>query len=97
MILAIELTQEEEAALTAEASTRGLDLPEFAKLRLLEAVPPTKTWGAAVLEKWKQSGIIGAFGDMSKDSSEVARELRGRLEVELFPSAGTGESPADAA
>jgi len=36
MTLTIELTPEQEAALEAEATACGLNLPEFVRLRLLE-------------------------------------------------------------
>jgi hypothetical protein len=39
MTLTIELTPEQESTLTAEATARGLALPEFVKLRALENVP----------------------------------------------------------
>ena len=36
MTLTIELTPEQESTLQAEATARGLELPEFARMRLLE-------------------------------------------------------------
>ncbi len=39
MTLSIDLTPEQQAALEAQANARGMDLPEFAKLRLLEDLP----------------------------------------------------------
>ena len=91
MTLTIELTPEEQAAIEGQAAACGMALPEFVKLRALENVPPAQTWGAQVIEKWKQAGVIGSYGDLSKDSPELARELRGRLETDLF------QRPRDAA
>jgi hypothetical protein len=84
MALIIDLTPEQEAALEAEAHSRGMALPDFARLRLLETLPQEKTWGERAIEKWRQAAILGEYGDMSKDSPEFSRELRARVEADLF-------------
>lgn len=43
MILTIELTPEQESALKAQATARGMELPEFARLRLLSEYPEHET------------------------------------------------------
>jgi hypothetical protein len=62
----------------------GLDLHEYLLRRgtgnVLEG---PETWGARIVEQWTQEGLIGSCGDMSKDSPELARELRANLEAEL--------------
>ena len=60
--------------------------PEKLILDLVDALPKgPQTWGARVIEKWRQSGVIGSYGNMSKDSPEYARDLRSRVEADLFP------------
>lgn len=82
MTLTIELTPEQEARLRAEAAARGID-PESVLRGLVETLPPP-TWGARAVDRWKQSGLLGVYGDMSKDAPVYARELRAQVEEELF-------------
>ena len=83
MTLTIELTPELEARLRAEAGARGID-PESVLRGLVESLPPPRTWGARAVERWKQAGLLGAYGDMSKDAPVYARELRAQVEGDLF-------------
>lgn len=83
MTLTIDLTPEQGARLQAEADARGSD-PESVLLGLVETLPAAQTWGARVVEKWQREGLLGAYGDMTKDSTVVARELRAKVQDELF-------------
>ena len=97
MTLTIELTPEQQAALEAEAMSQGVDLPEFARLRLLENLPAEgapRTAGAQLLQELQEAGAFNPnYGDPNMDSTELARAIReGR-----FPPRKEDESQGQAA
>jgi hypothetical protein len=81
MTLTLELPNELETELSAEATQLGLKLPEYV-LRLLTtgrmqtAVPRS---GAELVAYWRKEEIVGARQDIA-DSQAHARELRRRTE-----------------
>jgi len=82
MTLTIELTPEQEAALEAEATAHGLDLPEFVRLRLLQGKPKAgrgKT-PAEIAAGWKASGLPSVYARDPRDATVIARELRAKAE-----------------
>jgi hypothetical protein len=87
MTLTIELTRDQEARLQAEASATGSD-PQTVLRNYVDTLPapgvPSGSWGASVVDKWRREGLLGAYGDMNKDSPEAARELRAKVEDDLF-------------
>lgn len=81
MTLKLEIPQELEEELNAEASKLGLPLPEYA-LRLLStrqhSVDSPRN-GAELVTYWHNEGLIGTRPEVS-DSLEHARSLRRRAE-----------------
>jgi hypothetical protein len=74
--LTIDLTPEQEAAIEAEATSRGMALPEFARLRLLEGVPAE---GAGRSRKLSGYGVLAGVGGSVEEflrakHAETARE-----------------------
>ena len=73
MTLTIELTPEQRAALESEASAHGMELPEFAKLRLLKngtnPVSPTRTRQPRLRRR-----VMGKYAGLLTDSETFAAE-----------------------
>lgn len=84
MTLMIELSPDQQAELEAEANRRGLDLSEFARLRLLETVSgDTKTYmktTGEILAGWDAAGLPSVYGRDSEDAVTIARRLRRQAE-----------------
>ena len=76
MTLTIELSQEQEKALKKVASTSGVDLQEFARLRLLETIQIKKKTPAEVLAGWDASGEASVYARNPEDAIGIARRLR---------------------
>jgi len=81
MTLTLEIPQELEAVLAAEAAILGLPLSEYAQRllavgRVPDAAPKT---GAEVLAYWRREGVIGSRSDVT-DSLEHARAIRRKAE-----------------
>ncbi|MDQ4076126.1 MAG: toxin-antitoxin system HicB family antitoxin [Chloroflexota bacterium] len=86
MKLTLELPEELERELAAEAAQQGLSLPEYA-LQLLhshtkEAAINVQT-GADLVDYWQQAGLIGMRNDI-EDSQAHARTLRAQAERRSF-------------
>ncbi len=86
MTLTIELTPEQQAALEVEATAHGLDLPEFAKLRLLESAAFRK-FGTDEEEAADELAWMGRFAAsknlLAKIAGEAAKERRTGLTAPL--------------
>jgi hypothetical protein len=67
MTISLELSPEQEARLSVEAASSGLNLTDYALSRLLG--------GAELVAALRASGVIGTFADRP-DSPEWARQLR---------------------
>lgn len=81
MTLTLDLPQDLEHRLTAEAMRLGLPIEQYA-LRLLGDVPKTEsqpTSGAELVAFWRREGVIGSRPDI-QDSQAHAREIRRRAE-----------------
>ena len=83
MTLTLDLPQELERKLSAEAERLGLPLEQYA-LRRLDEAPPTSTDsrpkdGAQLVAYWRREGVIGSRSDI-EDSQAHARELRRQAE-----------------
>jgi hypothetical protein len=81
MTITLELPQELESELAAEAAQLGLSLAEYA-LRILATgrAPrnPPKT-GSELVAYWQSEGLIGTRPDIT-DSQQHAREVRQQAE-----------------
>ena len=88
MTITIDLTPEQESTLKARAAARGMDLPEFAKARLLEGEDePFRKFGTAEEEAADERAWADRFA-ASKDllasmADEAAEERRNGLTVPL--------------
>ena len=82
MILTIDLTSEQQAALEAEATARGLDPTEFVRLRLLQGKPKARRGRtrAEIAAGWKASGLPSVYARDPRDTTVIARELRAKAE-----------------
>jgi hypothetical protein len=81
MALTLDLPQDLESELTAEAARLGLPLPEYARRLLAAGQAPggaPKT-GAELLAYWKREKVIGYRPDIA-DSQKHARGIRRRAE-----------------
>ncbi len=76
MTLTIELSREQEQALEKVASTFGVDLHEFARLRLLETIQIKKKTTAEVLTGWDASGEASVYARNPEDATKIALQLR---------------------
>ncbi len=81
MSITLDLPQELETELSAEAARLGLPLSEYV-VRVLAAGrlhgPPPKT-GARLVDYWRSEGLIGSRPEVP-DGQEHARELRRQAE-----------------
>ena len=80
MTFTIDLAPEQEAALEAEATARGIDLLELAQLRLLHETPKTRMTPRVILAFWAEDKIASVFGRTSEDAATIARRLRQQAE-----------------
>jgi tryptophan synthase alpha subunit len=82
MSITLDLPQDLESELSAEAARLGLSLSEYALRVLLTrrtrggTVPQT---GAELVAYWQRQGVIGTRGDIA-NSQEHARQLRHQAE-----------------
>ncbi len=82
MTLTLDLPQELERKLSAEASRLGLPLEQVALRHLYEAPAATETGprdGAELVAYWRREGVIGSRPDI-EDSQAHAREIRRQAE-----------------
>ena len=84
MTLTIDLTPEQQAVLEANASARGMELPEFVRLRLLEngsaGMQKPKT-GAELAARIRELKLSGNYGNPGLDAPELARKIRKEAEA----------------
>ena len=81
MSITLDLPQELENELSAEATQLGLSLPDYI-LRVLASgvlVGKTPKTGAELIDYWRSEGLIGAKPDII-DSQARSRELRDEAE-----------------
>lgn len=86
MTLTVEIPQELESELSAEAARLGLPLSEYARRLLAAGRAPgaaPKT-GAELLDYWRHEEVIGSRPEIA-DSQEYARALRREAEVRSRP------------
>lgn len=84
MSITLDLPEELESDLTAEAAQLGLSLPEYI-LRLLftsRAMAGKPETGAELVEYWQSEGLIGTRPDITNSQSH-ARQIRNRSERRL--------------
>ena len=75
MTISLELSPEQEARLSVEAASSGLNLTDYALSRLLGGPEMPEPTGAELVAALRASGVIGTFADRP-DSPEWARQLR---------------------
>ncbi len=77
MTLTLQLPEELERKLSAEAARLGLPLEKYALRRLGEESPVRSRLenGAALVAYWRREGVIGSRPDI-EDSQAHAREIR---------------------
>ena len=83
MSLTLDLPEDLENELSAEAAQLGLTLPEYV-LRVLSTgftVDEKPKTGAELVEYWRSHGLVGARTDVT-DSRLLAREIREQAERE---------------
>jgi hypothetical protein len=81
MSVAVDLPEELEKELSAEAAELGLSLPEYV-LRVLSTgivIGKKPQTGAELVEYWQEEGVIGTRPEIT-DSQEHARQIRNRAE-----------------
>lgn len=81
MSIAVDLPEELENELSAEAAQLGLSLPEYV-LRVLSTgvvIGKRPKTGAELLDYWQNEGLIGTRPD-NTDSQTHAREIRTQAE-----------------
>jgi hypothetical protein len=79
--IAVDLPEELEAELSAEAAQLGLSLPEYV-LRVLSTgvvIGKRHKTGAELVDYWESEGLIGTRADIT-DSQEHARQIRNEAE-----------------
>ncbi len=84
MTLTLDLPNELERALAAEAAEAGIPLEEYAlrvlaEGRVVASEGPIARTGAELVDFWRREGLIGYRSDIT-DSVEYARELRRQAE-----------------
>jgi hypothetical protein len=81
MTLVLELPQELERELTAQANALRLPLEEYAVRVLAGAGPPAPklTSGADLVAYWRAEGLVGARSDIA-DAAGHARAVRNEAE-----------------
>lgn len=81
MSIALDLPEELENELSAEAAQLGLSLPEYV-LRVLSTgvvVGKRPKTGAELVDYWENEGLIGTRSDIT-DSQQHARQIRNEAE-----------------
>ena len=81
MSIAVDLPEELENELSAEAAQLGLSLPEYV-LRVLSTgvvVGKRPKTGAELVDYWENEGLIGTRSDIT-DSQQHARQIRNEAE-----------------
>lgn len=81
MSITLDLPEELEMELSAEAAQLGISLPEYV-LRLLSTgsvIGKRPKNGAELVEYWQDEGLIGTRSDIT-DSQAHARQLREQAE-----------------
>ena len=81
MSIMLDLPEELENELSAEANQLGLSLPEYV-LRILSTglvIGKTPKTGAELVQYWQSEGLIGTRSDIA-DSQEHARQIREQAE-----------------
>ena len=81
MSITLNLPEELESELSAEAAQLGLSLPEYV-LRLLSTGPivgKRPNTGAQLIQYWQDEGLIGSRPDIT-DSQTHARQVRRKAE-----------------
>ena len=81
MSIAVDLPEELENELSAEAAQLGLSLPEYV-LRVLSTgvvIGKRPKTGAELIDYWESEGLIGTRSDIT-DSQEHARQIRNEAE-----------------
>lgn len=81
MTITLDLPQDLERELLAEAAQHGLSLDEYV-LQVLAAgrsVPSLPKTGADLVQYWQDEGLVGSRADIA-DSQMHARKLRERAE-----------------
>ena len=81
MSIAVDLPEELENELSAEAAQLGLSLPEYV-LRVLSTgvvIGRRPKTGAELVDYWGNEGLIGTRSDIS-DSQAHARQIRNEAE-----------------
>lgn len=81
MSVAVDLPEELERELSAEAAELGLSLPEYV-LRVLSTgivIGKKPKTGAELVEYWQEEDLIGTRSDIA-DSQEHARHIRTEAE-----------------
>jgi hypothetical protein len=81
MSVAVDLPEELEKELSAEAAELGLSLPEYV-LRVLSTgivIGKKPQTGAELVEYWQDEGLIGTRSEIT-DSQEHAGQIRNRAE-----------------
>jgi hypothetical protein len=94
--LTLDLPNDLERALAAEADEFGIPLEEYALRVLAEgrvaaAEAPIAKTGAELVDFWRREGLIGYRSDIT-DSLEYARELRRQAERRPAHRDGVGAS-----
>ena len=81
MTLTLDLPEELETELTAEAQRLGLPLSEYARRLLATGKAPggAPTTGSELVAYWQSEGVVGSRPDIS-DSQQHARSIRHRAE-----------------
>jgi hypothetical protein len=80
--IVVNLPEELENELSAEAARAGLSLPEYASRILASGrtmAPHPKT-GRQLVDFWRDEELIGSRPDIVSDSQTHARDLRRRAE-----------------
>ncbi len=83
MTLKLELTQDLEKHLAADAARLGLALEQYALELLRKAARPKPANGADLVAYWRQEGLIGSRPEI-EDSQAHARSLRGEAQRRSF-------------
>jgi hypothetical protein len=84
MSITLDLPQELESELSAEAVQLGLSLPDYI-LRVLSTIPTMSNkpkTGAELVEYWQNEELIGTRPDIA-DSQAYARQLRSQAEQRM--------------
>ncbi|MBI4550743.1 MAG: hypothetical protein HY710_00600 [Candidatus Latescibacteria bacterium] len=86
MTLVIDLTSEVEDRLRHAAIQQGMTEEEYALQLIEDGLSMTLTTGAALIARWEQEGVLGAWADRTDipDSAAYARTLRQQAETRAW-------------